>query len=124
MEAIGGLEAVVIDCADPEALAAFWAAVFGTEIASREPSPPFYVDLAPVDGVPMIVFQRTDESKVVRNRLHFDVNVDDIEEATQRIEALGGRRIDAAIGSEVGYAFRAVADPEGNEFCIVRAEHD
>jgi predicted enzyme related to lactoylglutathione lyase len=120
VEAIGGLEAIVIDCADPVALAGFWAAVFGTEIVSREPEPPFYVDLAPVDGVPMIVFQQAEETKTVKNRLHFDVKVADIDAATERIEALGGRRIDAEIGAEVGYAFRAVADPEGNEFCVVR----
>jgi len=122
MDGVGGLEAVVIDCADPESLAGFWAAMFGTEIASREPEPPYYVDLAPVEGVPMIVFQQADEPKTVKNRLHFDVKVQDIDAATEQLEALGGRRIDAEIGHEVGYAFRAVADPEGNEFCLVRRD--
>ncbi len=122
MHGVGGLEAVVIDCADPESLAGFWAAMFGTEIVSREPEPPFYTDLAPVDGVPAIVFQQTDEPKAVKNRFHFDVKVEDIDTATERLEALGGRRIDAEIGHEVGYAFRAVADPEGNEFCLVRQD--
>jgi predicted enzyme related to lactoylglutathione lyase len=121
MEA-GRLEAIVIDAADPERLATFWAAMFGTEITSREPEPPFYVDLAPVDGVPTIVFQLADDSKRVKNRLHLDVAVDDIEAATERLETLGGRRIDERIGHEVGYAFRAVADPEGNEFCLVRRD--
>jgi predicted enzyme related to lactoylglutathione lyase len=122
MDAVGGLEALVIDCADPESLAGFWAAMFGTEIVSRESEPPFYVDLAPVDGVPMIVFQQAEEPKTVKNRLHLDVKVADIAAATERLEALGGRRIDAEIGHEVGYAFRAVADPEGNEFCLVRRD--
>jgi len=48
--------------------------------------------------------------------------ISDIEAATERLEALGGSRIDAEIGHEVGYAFRAVADPEGNEFCLVRRD--
>jgi predicted enzyme related to lactoylglutathione lyase len=122
MEAIGGLEAIVIDAADPEALAGFWAAMFGTRVVSREPEPPFYVDLGPVDGVPPIVFQLAETAKQVKNRLHLDVAVEDIEAATERLESLGGRRIDAEIGHEVGYAFRAVADPEGNEFCVVRRD--
>jgi predicted enzyme related to lactoylglutathione lyase len=124
MQGIGGLEAVIVDCADPEALGPFWGAMFGTAIVSREPEPPHYVDLAPVDGVPMIVFQQADEPKTVKNRLHFDVKVADIDAATERLESLGGRRIDAEIGHEVGYAFRAVADPEGNEFCLVRHDTD
>jgi predicted enzyme related to lactoylglutathione lyase len=79
VEPIGGLEAVVIDCTDPEALATFWGAVFGTQIVSREPDPPYYVDLALVPGVPMVVFQQAREEKTVKNRLHFDVRVDDPE---------------------------------------------
>jgi len=122
MEAIGGLEAIIVDADDPEELASFWAAMFGTRIVSREPASPYYVDLAPVDGVPVIVFQKAEEPKAVKNRLHLDVAVADIEAATERLEALGGSRIDAEIGHEVGYAFRAVADPEGNEFCLVRRD--
>jgi predicted enzyme related to lactoylglutathione lyase len=122
MEAIGGLEAIIIDANDPEELASFWASMFGTRIVSREAEFPFYVDLAPVGGVPMIVFQKADEPKTVKNRLHLDVSVEDIEAATERLESLGGRQIDAEVGHEVGYAFRAVADPEGNEFCLVHRD--
>jgi predicted enzyme related to lactoylglutathione lyase len=121
---IGGLEAIVVDADDPVTLAAFWAEMFGTEVVSVEPEYPFYVDLAPKPGVPPIVFQRTEEARVVKNRLHLDVAVDDIDAATARLEALGGRRIDDAIGTEVGYDFRAVADPEGNEFCLVTKHAD
>jgi predicted enzyme related to lactoylglutathione lyase len=124
MEAIGGLEAIIVDAEDPERLARFWAAMFGTRIVTREPEFPHYVDLAPVDGGPIIVFQEGEEPKTVKNRLHLDVAVGDIDAATERLEALGGRRIDAVIGHEVGYAFRAVADPEGNEFCLVRRDDD
>ena len=119
-EGVGGLEAIVIDAEDPVALAGFWADMFGTEVVSVEPEYPFYVDLAPRTGIPPIVFQRTEEARVVKNRIHLDVTVDDIEAATVRLEQLGGRRIDERIGTEVGYDFRAVADPEGNEFCLVR----
>jgi len=122
MEAIGGLEAIIVDAEDPDRLAVFWAAMFGTRIVSREPAFPYYVDLAPVDGVPIIVFQKAEAPKTVKNRLHLDVAVADIEAATERLEGLGGRRIDAEIGYEVGYAFRAVADIEGNEFCLVRRD--
>jgi predicted enzyme related to lactoylglutathione lyase len=124
MDAIGGLEAIVVDADDPVTLARFWAEMFGTEVVSVGTAYPFYVDLAPVPGVPMIVFQRTEEARSVKNRLHLDVSVVDIEAATERLETLGGRRIDERIGTEVGYDFRAVADPEGNEFCFVKKHED
>ena len=119
MDAIGGLEAVTIDCADPVALARFWAAVFGSELGEIDGDPPRFVDVAPVPGVPLLCFQRVREAKVVKNRVHLDVTVKDVEAATLRVEALGGSRIDRDLRFDLGCQYRVVADPEGNEFCLV-----
>jgi predicted enzyme related to lactoylglutathione lyase len=119
MKAIGGLEAVTIDCADPVAIAGFWAAVFGSKLGDIDGDPARYVDVEPVPGVPLLCFQRVPEAKAVKNRVHLDVTVDDVEAATVRIEKLGGTRIDQDLRFDLGVQYRVVADPEGNEFCLV-----
>lgn len=119
MPAVGKLEAITIDCADALGLARFWAAVFGTEVASTEGEGPTYVDLRPVPGVPTLRFQRVPEPKSVKNRVHLDIEVADLEEARARVEALGGRRISEGTFEEFGYRWIVMADPEGNELCLV-----
>ena len=71
-------------------------------------------------AAPFVSFQRVPEPKVVKNRVHMDIVVDDIEIATSRIVELGGRRRrpDADF-DEYGFCWRTMADPEGNEFCLI-----
>lgn len=128
---IGRLEAITIDCADALALARFWAAFFATAIAASEVAPaggdPTYVDLRPTTEIPTLRFQRVPEPKSVKNRVHLDIQVADLDEACARAEALGGRRISAQVFEEFGYRWIVMADPEGNEFCLVvppSEEHD
>ena len=110
---IGG---VVVDCHDPETLAVFWSALLGTDKSMPLGEPVHYV-LIGQDGAPYLSFQRVPESKAVKNRLHLDLNVANLEEATAEVERLGGSRgIDV---TEYGYSWRTMADPEGNEFCLV-----
>ena len=118
-ERVGGLDAVTIDCADPLALARFWADVFGTELEAPNGDPPHYVDLVPVPIVPILRFQRVPEPKSTKNRLHLDISVTDLDEACARVEALGGKRGPGSDLSEYNYDWRVMADPEGNEFCLV-----
>jgi predicted enzyme related to lactoylglutathione lyase len=107
------LAMVIVDCADPEHLAAFWGELLGRKISHRgEP----YVGLewAPRFGAGL-VFQRVSEPKTGKNRVHVDVICQDIPATVARVEELGGRRAD-------GYAegnFVVMLDPEGNEFCLV-----
>ena len=118
--AVGRLGAIMIDCPDPERLAAFWAEMLGVEIDDRLGDPPQFVNLAPArPGAPWVCFQRVPESKVVKNRLHPDVSVDDVDEACARVEGLGGRRRDDQDFQEHGYSWRRMADPDGNEFCLI-----
>jgi hypothetical protein len=68
----------------------------------------------------MLVFQRVPESKVGKNRVHRDVLVDDLGVGTKRVEALGGHWIEPGTTRELdGFEWRCMADPDGNEFCIM-----
>jgi predicted enzyme related to lactoylglutathione lyase len=120
MEPIGRLAWIQIDCRNPRLLAAFWSAVFGLEVDNILGEPPHYVGLAKMGSdSPYVSFQRVPEPKTVKNRLHFDIRVDDVEHATTQIKALGGRRLPLEDFQEYGFRWRVMADPEGNEFCLV-----
>jgi hypothetical protein len=72
------------------------------------------------DGVvPDLLFLRVPEDKVVKNRIHYDVRPDDQAAEVARIEALGATRVDVGQGADVTWV--VLADPEGNEFCVLRA---
>lgn len=112
-----------VDCADPRALAAFWCAVLGYEVLDDEDADFVSIGPAPAPDargpvVPTILFARVPEGKVVKNRLHLDVNPSDREQADEvvRLLALGARRVDVGQG-EVSWV--VLADPEGNEFCVL-----
>lgn len=107
---------VVIDCADPRALARFWAAATGYELHSD------FEDWASIVGEDergiRIGFQKVPEGKVVKNRVHVDLGAPDIDAEATRIEALGATRL--WVSADPEDPFIVLADPEGNEFCVVR----
>jgi catechol 2,3-dioxygenase-like lactoylglutathione lyase family enzyme len=116
MEPLGRLDTVAIDCTDPEPLVRFWTAALGTTVRSREPD---WISLEPsVPGGPHLAFQVVPEPKVTKNRLHLDLDVDDLAVATTSAEALGATRIGGVV-SEDGDTFQVMGDPAGNEFCLV-----
>lgn len=106
-----GIEAVVVDCTDPEALASFWSRVLGRGVRARFGP---YVWLERGDG-PVLGFQRGAGPKTGKNRVHIDLASPDPAAEQRRIEELGGRRLHRY--DEGG--FLVMADPEGNEFCII-----
>jgi hypothetical protein len=120
------LTEVSIDCHDPRRLAAFWSAVLSyqviderddlVEIGSWEPTAEA-VRAAP--RPPTLVFAKVPEGKVVKNRLHLDVSPIDAsrDEEVERLLALGARHVDVGQGEQ---AWVVLADPEGNEFCVLR----
>lgn len=116
---IARLEAVTIDCHDPERLAAFWASIFGAVETWRGGDPVHYIDLGGTDGSPVLRFQRVPERKTVKDRIHLDLHVDDIDEACGRVIELGGVRVDQDDLHEYDVVFRVMLDPDGNEFCLV-----
>ncbi len=106
---------IVIDAHDPRALARFWAEVLGYRV--------LYEDEEEVliakgdDAYPGICFVPVDDAKLRKNRLHIDLNPDDQDAEVERLLALGARHADIGQG-EVRWV--VLADPEDNEFCVLR----
>jgi predicted enzyme related to lactoylglutathione lyase len=119
-----GLRAyVIMDTQDPYSIAPFWCALLGVKVV-HDRDDGHVVSLGPspnLAGSMVLALQKVPETKVGKNRLHFDVYVDDLEAATALVEQLGGRRWaqHGAILDDGGWISRIMADPEGNEFCLV-----
>ncbi len=114
---------MVLDCADPAALAAFWAEVLGYRITEAEPDE---ASISPPEGTDQpigLLFQRSPEPKTAKLRLHIDVNATDRAQDVEleRLLALGARHVDIGQGEQSWYV---LADPEGNEFCLLRDRVD
>ena len=123
------LTEIVVDCHDPVAQAGFWAAALGyhvvrsedgqVEIAPWEREPPMLAEqVRQAPGVPTLVFVAVPEGKAVKNRLHLDlrpVGCSHAEEV-ERLIGLGARRADIGQGA---VPWVVLADPEGNEFCVL-----
>jgi hypothetical protein len=113
----------MIDCLDPVALAAWWAAALRTEVGGGDGDP--YVELVAVDGQPVICFQRVPEAKAAKTRIHLDLYVPEPEARgeVERLVALGAtRRGDAVLTRAGRFNFQILLDPEGTELCLC-AEH-
>jgi hypothetical protein len=112
---LGRVDEVVLDCVNPRELAGYWAAVLGGDVQERDADrcyivPPSWTQRS---------FQRVPESKVVKNRLHIGVAVDDLEQAAIDAEDLGARRV-GTVQHGAGGVFQVLHDPEGNEWCLLR----
>jgi predicted enzyme related to lactoylglutathione lyase len=107
---------IVLDCADPERLAGFWAGALRYRAGPYQPP---YIIMGPeADDGPKFVLQRVPEPKQVKNRMHLDLWVPDIEAEARRLRELGAQRQSAEPIEEVGSRWIVMADPEGNEFCL------
>lgn len=110
-----------IDCADPRRLAEFWAAVLDWTITEDDDDEVELVN--PEGGSPTLLFVQVPEPKTVKNRLHIDVNARDRSqgEEVQRLLALGATHADVGQGEQT---WVVLADPEGNEFCVLSKRVD
>ena len=110
-----------IDVTDVEAQARFWSQALGYRIEMREAG---CAKLVPPDDAPLpaptVWLQTTPEGKRAKNRTHPDLRPDDgdVEAAVERLVALGARHVD--VGQSADDPFVVLADPEGNEFCVLR----
>jgi len=111
---IGRIDEVVVDCANPKVLAQFWSGVLGGAPCARDESW-HYVD---PPGWTRLAFQMVPGGKTVKNRLHLDIGVSDIADATGQAETLGAQRVGGIHGDTAG-SFQVLLDPEGNEWCLV-----
>jgi predicted enzyme related to lactoylglutathione lyase len=121
-DAIGRFHWIVIDTVDPARIAPFWCALLG--VRERGWFGDDYLMLTADGGAPPVAFQRVPEAKSVKNRLHVDLAVDDLEDAFAKIVALGGSAVSGILEMSGGYRWRVMGDPEGNEFCIVPRDED
>ena len=113
---------VAIDCADAYGLARFWSQALDWPILSERDRE---VVIGPADDAPVgICFMPTPDDKIVKNRVHLDLNPGpdasavECEAEIERLIALGARRVD--VGQRGDETWTVLADPEGNEFCVVR----
>ena len=109
-------EQVMVDSADPEALGRWWAEALGWVVVNDAPDE-FEIRPAP-DRTPGLLFTSVPERKTIKNRLHFDFRPDDQDAEVARLLALGARHSDVGQGEQ---SWVTLADPEGNEFCVLGA---
>jgi len=116
------LREIIVDCNDTRVVADFWGHVLGWAVQEddgllwmSESGRPF-PDL-------LLVFVPVPEPKSVKNRIHLDVNPVgcDQQEEVERIMAIGARRVDVGQGES---PWVVLADPEGNEFCVLSRRSD
>jgi catechol 2,3-dioxygenase-like lactoylglutathione lyase family enzyme len=113
---------LVLDCRDPAGLAAWWAEVLGYEVVGTEDDGSVEIGPPgqPVHGpVPTLLFQPVPDPTPGKRRLHLDLNATDRDQDAElaRLLALGATRADVGQGGEESW--HVLADPEGNEFCLL-----
>ena len=116
------IQCFCIDAIDPAAQARWWADALGWRVTEEGADESVVEPPAgsPEDGVaPDLLFLRAPASKATKNRLHFDLRPADQVAEVARLESLGARRVDVGQGDDVSWV--VLADPEGNELCVLRA---
>ena len=117
---------LVVDAHDVRGQAQFWCEVLGYRIVDEDDEVieigTHELTAEEVQGGPVpptIVFVPVPEDKTVKNRLHIDLSPTDRDppEEVERLLALGARHVDIGQGD---VRWTVLADPEGNEFCVLR----
>ncbi|HEX6506299.1 MAG TPA: VOC family protein [Chloroflexota bacterium] len=115
---------LVIDCQDAQRVAEFWSEVLDWPVVEDQQGFYWLSSTGEVTAPPpLLVFEPVPEPKTTKNRLHIDLNPSgaDQEEELERLLALGARRVDIGQGD---VPWVVLADPEGNEFCLLRRRVD
>ncbi|MFJ4961994.1 Glyoxalase-like domain protein [Streptomyces sp. ADI96-02] len=107
---------LAVDAHDLPRQARFWCAVLDWRVLFEAEDE--IVIGADETAWPGMCFLPVPESKTVKNRLHLDLAPDDQAAEVERLIALGARRVDVGQGPDATFA--VLADPEGNEFCVLR----
>ncbi|MGO4205684.1 VOC family protein [Rhodococcus sp. TAF43] len=111
---------MTLDCVDVKTAAIFWKAALGYD----EPVPftegaQFHGLVSPGGGLHHLTLQSVKEPKDVKNRAHLDLFVDDLDSEVSRLAGLGARTLEEH-NDDGGYRTAVLADPLGNEFCVVQ----
>ncbi|MFI6762649.1 VOC family protein [Micromonospora sp. NPDC050417] len=108
---------LVVDAQDPARLARWWAEALGYRITYEKPEE---VEISrSADELPSILFVPVPEGKETKNRLHIDLRPGDQEAEVERLVNMGARHVD--VGQRQTDTWIVLADPEGNEFCVLQA---
>jgi catechol 2,3-dioxygenase-like lactoylglutathione lyase family enzyme len=116
------LQCICVDTTDPARIARFWQGALGWRRTHSEADE---IVLEPPagsaeDGIsPDLLFLRVPEGKTTKNRLHLDLRPDDQAAEVARLEKLGAQRV--SVGQTEQATWIVLADPDGNEFCVLRA---
>jgi hypothetical protein len=111
----------VVDVGDLEGGFAFWsAALSATEELLNPESNKVYRRLLLPDAPVRVLLQLTADRKLHKERMHLDLETDDVETEVSRLEALGASRWNHQ--QERGHDFWVMRDPWGNEFCVLQTE--
>jgi predicted enzyme related to lactoylglutathione lyase len=109
---------IVVDSRDLPGLARFWAEALHWAVLSEHERE---IVIGPSDDAPVgMCFMPVPDAKTVKNRVHLDLTTvaEDRDAEIERLIALGARRVD--IGQTGKESWTVLADPEGNEFCVIR----
>ncbi|MGP4018278.1 VOC family protein [Saccharopolyspora sp. 5N708] len=112
-------EQTVVDAANPAMLGRWWTAALGWVVINDSPTE-YEIRPAP-DRLPGLVFVPVPEAKSGKNRLHIDLRPDDQAAEVRRLLELGAKH--AHIGQRRTVPWVVLADPEGNEFCVLGERH-
>ena len=112
-------EQIVVDARDPGALGRWWQEALGWVVVNEAPEE---FEIRPAeDRLPGLLFEPVGEDKTTKNRLHLDFRPDDQSAEVDRLVALGARKVDIGQGDQ---SWVVLADPEGNEFCVLSVRSD
>jgi catechol 2,3-dioxygenase-like lactoylglutathione lyase family enzyme len=109
-------DTVVVDALDPTRLALWWSEVLGYRLL-REASDEVVIGRGDGPEGPRLVFTRVPDAKAGKNRLHLELCPEDQDAEVERLLDMGARHV--ALGQRKGAARVVLADPEGNEFCVL-----
>jgi predicted enzyme related to lactoylglutathione lyase len=119
------LQCITVDAHDPQALAAFWAEALGWKVGEDVNDVEVWIERELGDpyntGFPDILFLKNLDPKKSKNRLHLDFRPNDQAAEVARLEKLGAKKIDIGQSAEPTCTWVVMADPEGNEFCVLSA---
>ncbi len=112
-------EQTSIDARDPAALGRWWRDALGWVVVDDDPA---VFEIQPEENqTPGLLFVAVPEGKTVKNRLHLDFRPDDRDREVDRLLSLGATRADVGQGEQ---SWVVLADPEGNEFCILSSRRE
>ncbi len=108
--------AVVVDCVDPARLSRWWAEVLGYRVLEENADEVMVGPAA--NAFPILFFSRSADDKPGKNRLHLDLTPENRDAEVERLLDMGARHVDIGQGEQ---SWVVLADPEGNEFCVLRS---